>query len=113
MTNILGVFAKYPRSGQVKTRLAAATSPDFAAQVANAMLRDTLDRLAGIEAERWLAYAPADAGAAMTEIARDRYRLTLQGDGDLGQRLDRFYRQHLRSGTQRIVVIGSDSPTLP
>ena len=113
MTNILGIFAKYPQPGQVKTRLAAATSPEFAAQIAEAMLRDTLDRLAGIEAERWLVYAPVDAGAAMTEIARDRYRLTPQGDGDLGQRIDRFFRQRLRSGTERIVVIGSDSPTLP
>ena len=54
MTNILGIFAKQPTPGHVKTRLAAATSPEFAAQVADAMLRDTLDRLAAIDAERFL-----------------------------------------------------------
>src|SRR5436190_18986949 len=39
---VLGVFAKYPEPGRVKTRLAAATSPAWAAQVAEALLLDCL-----------------------------------------------------------------------
>ncbi len=113
MTNILGIFAKLPQPGQVKTRLAAATSPAFAAEVADAMLRDTLDRLAGIDAERWLVFAPTDADAALTEIVSGRYQLTRQGDGDLGQRLQRFIQAKMRTGTERIVVVGADSPTMP
>ena len=113
MTNILGIFAKLPRPCQVKTRLAAATSPAFAARVADAMLGDTLDRMAAIDAERWLVFAPHDAAAAMTELARGRYQLTPQGDGDLGQRLERFFQQRIRHEPERVVVIGADSPTLP
>jgi rSAM/selenodomain-associated transferase 1 len=113
MTNTLGIFAKHPTPGQVKTRLAAATSPEFAAQVADAMLRDTLDRLAAIDAERWLVFTPHDAAPTMGEYPAGRYGLTPQGDGDLGQRLRRFLEEHMRSGTERIVVVGSDSPTLP
>lgn len=112
MTNILGIFAKQPTPGQVKTRLAATTSPEFAAQVAEAMLHDTLDRTAAIDAKRWLVFTPDDA-PAMAELAGGRYQLTPQGDGDLGQRLQRFFQQRMRSGIERIVVIGADSPTLP
>src|SRR5438105_9975122 len=113
MTNILGIFAKQPTPGQVKTRLAAATSPEFAAQVADAMLRDTLDRLAAIDAERWLVFSPSDAETEMAEIAESRYRLTPQGDGDLGQRLRRFFHEQMRHGTEQVVVVGADSPSLP
>lgn len=113
MNNILGIFAKQPIAGQVKTRLAAETSPVFAAQVAEAMLRDTLDRLAAIDAERWLVYAPDDAGAALARFAGQRYQLAPQGDGDLGQRLRRFFERHLRGAQDRVIVVGADSPTLP
>ena len=113
MTNILGIFAKQPTPGQVKTRLAAATSPAFAAQVAEAMLRDTLDRLATINAERWLVFAPSDADAEMARYAQGRFQLASQGDGDLGQRLQRFFQARIRGKTERVVVVGADSPTLP
>jgi len=113
MTNILGIFAKQPIAGQVKTRLAAATSPAFAAQVAEAMLRDTLLRLATIDAERWLVFAPADAGPAMAELAGPRYQLAPQGDGDLGRRMQRFFERHVRTDHDRAVLVGADSPSLP
>ena len=113
MTSILGIFAKQPIAGQVKTRLAAATSPDFAAQVAEAMLRDTLDRLTTIDAERWLVYAPVGATLAMTEFAGKDYQMVPQGDGDLGRRMRQFFERHLRTDQDRVVVVGADSPTLP
>jgi rSAM/selenodomain-associated transferase 1 len=113
MTNILGIFAKQPTPGHVKTRLAAATSPEFAAQVADAMLRDTLDRLAAIDAERWLVFTPNDTSPTMIQFAGERYQLISQGDGDLGQRLERFFRARMCEGANRVVVVGADSPTLP
>jgi uncharacterized protein len=113
MTKILGIFAKQPTPGLVKTRLAAATSPEFAAQVADAMLRDTLDRLAAIDAERWLVFTPNNTAPMMREYAGGSYPLIPQGDGDLGQRLQRFFRERVRSGSEHIVVVGTDSPTMP
>src|SRR5436305_1263901 len=55
---VLGVFAKRPVPGQVKTRLAAVTSAEWATRVAAALLADSLDRLAGIDARRLLVFAP-------------------------------------------------------
>jgi rSAM/selenodomain-associated transferase 1 len=108
----LGIFAKQPLPGAVKTRLAAETSPEWAASVAAAFLRDTLDRLTTVEARRVLAFAPADAQAYFAELARGRFDLTPQGDGDLGQRMAAFFREQHEAGAARVVLVGTDSPTL-
>lgn len=113
MTDILGVFAKWPEPGRVKTRLAEATSPEFAARVADAFLRDTLDRLSAVAVERWLAFAPAANAADFRVLAAERYQQTPQGDGDLGARMARFIRERIEGGAERIVIVGTDSPTLP
>lgn len=112
-TRALGVFAKEPRTGQVKTRLAAATSSAWAARAAEAFLRDTLGRMVNVRAERFLAYSPPGAADYFQSLASDRYQSLPQGEGDLGQRLRRFFADRLALGFQRIVVIGTDSPTLP
>lgn len=110
---VLGIFAKRPVPGQVKTRLAAETSPAWAAEVARAFLLDTLDRMSSIAARRVLAFAPIHAEAYFAEIVQDRYELVSQGDGDLGERMAGFFTRQLRSGASATVLIGTDSPTLP
>jgi rSAM/selenodomain-associated transferase 1 len=109
----LGIFAKYPQPGLVKSRLAAATSPHWAARVADAFIHDTVERLASIQARRVLVYTPADQAAYFTELSRGRCELVPQAEGDLGQRLEGFITSQLREGARRVVVVGSDSPTLP
>jgi uncharacterized protein len=112
-SSILAVFAKEPRAGQVKTRLARETSPEWATDVALAFLRDTLERCAGVQGERMLVFTPAEARDFFVTQAAGRYRLVPQADGDLGQRLKRFVIDHLTQGTERIIILGTDSPTLP
>src|SRR5438445_13523611 len=88
---VLGVLAKQPLPGLVKTRLAAETSPQWAARVAAAFLTDSLDRLVGIEAHRILVYAPREAEEFFSGLARDRFTLMPQVEGDLGQRRAAFF----------------------
>ena len=109
----LGLFAKWPRPGDVKTRLAAATSPEWAARVALAFLQDTIRRLVTVEARRVLAYAPTDARQDFARLVGDRFELMPQADGDLGQRMAAFVTAALAEGAERIVLVGTDSPTLP
>jgi uncharacterized protein len=113
MDNVLGLFAKRPVAGQVKTRLAAASSPEWAARVATAFLHDTVERLAGIQARRVLAYAPDDAEAYFRDVAKDRFELVPQGSGDLGQRMAAFFTRQLERGPAKVALLGTDSPTLP
>lgn len=110
---ILGVFAKQPILGQVKTRLAAATSPAWAQRVAQALLEDTLERVCQVQAWRTLVYAPSSAAAFFEPLAQGRCDLMPQGDGDLGQRLQQFFTHARRQGFARIIAVGADSPTLP
>jgi rSAM/selenodomain-associated transferase 1 len=109
----LGIFAKEPEAGQVKSRLARETSPAWAARVADAFLRDTVERLAGIVAERILVFSPPAAARFFADLVRDRFRLLPQLEGDLGQRLHGFIHSQLEGGSSRVVVVGTDSPTLP
>ncbi len=110
---VLGVFAKRPDPGRVKTRLAAATSPAWAARLADALLRDTLDRLAALPLRRALAYDPPDAADFFANLAAERFELEPQAPGDLGQRLEAFVRARLAEGAERVVSVGTDSPTVP
>jgi uncharacterized protein len=109
---VLGVFAKQPVPGQVKTRLAGDTSPEFASEVAAAFLADWLDRLASIDARRVLVFAPAGARGYFTP-ASPAFELVPQQDGDLGRRLEGFFTAELSAGAEAIVVVGADAPTLP
>lgn len=110
---LLGIFAKQPIAGLVKTRLAAARSPEWAAGIAEAFLLDSLDRFVRVEADRTIVYAPPSAAPYFESIAMQRYALLPQADGDLGQRLAAFFQTARSDAYARIVVIGSDSPTMP
>lgn len=111
--DVLGIFAKRPRSGHVKTRLAAAISPEWAARAAAAFLDDTLDRFAELTVRRVVVFAPSDAEACFAQHGAGRYHLWPQADGDLGARLAAFFRTAFAAGARRAVAIGADSPTLP
>jgi rSAM/selenodomain-associated transferase 1 len=111
-TSALGLFAKWPRPGAVKTRLPGRT-PDWGARVALAFLRDTIDRLSAMPVRRVLAFAPAEAGADFARLAAERFELVPQQAGDLGQRMAGFIAQQIEGGASAVVLVGADSPTLP
>jgi rSAM/selenodomain-associated transferase 1 len=110
---VLGLFAKQPVPGQVKTRLASESSPAWACQVAEALLGDCLDRFAKVNAQRFVAMGSDSAEAYFEAAAGGRYQLISQGQGDLGERMARFIKHHLSLGAGEVVIVGTDSPTVP
>jgi rSAM/selenodomain-associated transferase 1 len=110
---VLGLFAREPRPGRVKSRLAADTSPEWAARVAAAFLGDLVERLMAVDARRVLAFTPTEAAPYFAGLANGRFLLRAQCEGDLGQRLADFCAGQFAEGAERVVVVGSDSPTLP
>jgi rSAM/selenodomain-associated transferase 1 len=109
----VAIFAKYPQPGQVKTRLAAAVSPAWAARVAEAFLLDTMERVASLEIRRLLVFTPIESSAYFAKIAGDRYYFQPQAEGTLGERLENFLDTQLRVGARAVIILGSDSPTVP
>src|SRR5262245_7949801 len=112
LNRVLGIFAKRPHPGEVKTRLATATDAAFAARLAEAFLRDVLDRCRALDARRLLLYAPAEEEAWFRAAAPD-WKLAPQAHGDLGERLAAFFADQATPPGRRVVALGTDSPNLP
>lgn len=98
------IFAKPPVAGRVKTRLAAALGPERAADFARAFLDDTI---AAVQALPW-----AQAALASTEPVPCALPVILQGEGDLGERIERVLRAALGLAPLAL-AIGADAPALP
>jgi len=114
---VLGVFAKRPDPGQVKTRLATALGDDFAAKVAEAMTLDIADlwgsdRILAEGGRRVLAFTPDDAGPWFDARVGDAWSLVPQVGEDLGTRMRSFFADEFEDGATRVVLIGADSPTI-
>lgn len=104
------VFAKPPRPGLVKTRLAAAVGPRHAAALARAFLEDTWSAARSLP---WAKAVLATTEPAAEEWGGAKGAPTLpQGGGDLGDRLERILRRALVA-TPVALAIGADTPGLP
>lgn len=110
---LLGVFAKQPLPGQVKTRLAQAIGDDAAARLYEAFLRDFVPRIAALPFARVLAYTPATAREYFRSLAGDDFELDEQSGADLGVRMATFFERRFRGGARQVVLVGSDTPDLP
>lgn len=114
---VLGIFARQPEPGRVKTRLGAAIGAYQAARAYEAMLLDVLD---GWGSNQWLApggrrvvvFDPPGAGPWFDERVPAALGLQAQVEGDLGVRMAAFFAGEFEDGAEKVVLIGSDSPTL-
>lgn len=109
----LVIFAKAPVPGKVKTRLSPPLSPVQAAAIQDASLRDVVERARGVAADLRICYDDEDGAAAWFLDTFADVEVLPQGSGGLGRRLSRVFENGFDSGLSRLVVIGSDSPTLP
>jgi hypothetical protein len=112
---VLGVFVKHPVAGHVKTRLAAKLGDERAAEIYAAFIADIVIRFRQTADERSLCFSPDSISSreCFETLAGDKYGLWPQPEGDLGVRMRSFFEQHIDCDDDRVVVIGSDSPTLP
>ncbi len=108
----LALIAKEPVAGLAKTRLSPALGDHGAAEVAAALLADTVALLTTVEAEPWLCFAPAAARERMAALAPG-FRLLPQVDGDLGDRLAACATALQAAAATRLAIVGADTPHLP
>lgn len=115
MSTALIIFAKAPVAGLAKTRLIPALGPEGAAHLADRLLAHTLQQALALPVEHLeLCVSPTDQHPAFErarQAARGRLHLTLQGEGDLGQRMHRALARAL-SSHDRALLIGTDAPSL-
>ena len=112
-TNTLLVVAKQPFPGQTKTRLCPPLSYIQAADLYECFLRDSLNIMREVPGvQRRIGFLPDNAQSYFRKLAPDLELICQNGDS-LGERLDHLLTDALVSGSQRAVVMDSDSPTLP
>ena len=116
MSEALALFARFPRSGRVKTRLAASIGDGPALQLYEAFLLDVIDRLALLPPNLFLFLADSsdeeNRSLARKHCLPDHLPIRRQLGNDLGERLSNAYLE-LAETSHRVVFIGADSPTLP
>jgi rSAM/selenodomain-associated transferase 1 len=113
MKRVLLVVAKRPAIGQTKTRLCPPLTGEAAAALYACLLQDTLDIMRAVPGvERVIVYLPETATDYFRALAPDM-ALMLQRGADLGERLDHLLSDALAAGAEQVVVMDSDSPTLP
>lgn len=115
MSTALIIFAKAPVAGQAKTRLIPALGAEGAARLADRLLAHTLQQALALPVERLeLCVSPNEQHPAFERAraaAPERLNITLQGEGDLGQRMHRALSRVLSQHT-RALLIGTDAPAL-
>jgi uncharacterized protein len=116
----LVIFAKAPIPGEVKTRLCPPLTPDEAATLHGSFVLDMLERTKLAVAKfqlpihRYLACAPSSE-LVFFKIMEERQgvRLLDQVGADLGQRMHHTCASLFAKGYERVLLVGTDVPTLP
>lgn len=107
----LALFAKAPRAGHVKTRLAGTLGEHLAAEFHRQCVLSAWRRIAHLPAIE--VYLYCDSGWAEFEALAGRRRFRRQRGRDLGERMRLCLGELLDAGYDRALIVGSDAPTLP
>ena len=113
----LGLMAKAPFAGEVKTRLIPPLTPSEAAALNVCFLRDMATNIASISettaASGLVVYTPAGSESAFDDVLPEGFTLLAQRGPSLGERLCNATDDLLKAGHSAVCLINSDSPTLP
>jgi rSAM/selenodomain-associated transferase 1 len=113
---VIVVFAKEPRSGQVKTRMSPPLSLEQAAELYAELLADVLRATAAFSRELGLqpvlAVHPVEACPRLARGAPAAFRVVPQRGEGLAARMQRAVDEAGAAGASRILLRGSDSPVL-
>jgi uncharacterized protein len=109
------VFCREPIAHHAKTRLIGAVTPNAAAALSDAFIRDALAKAAAVRPSRIVIAAGTPHGAASSKYFRRLARqfdadLVDQGSGSLGPRMARALSLFSSIGA---LLIGTDTPSLP
>lgn len=112
----VAIICKTPAPGKSKTRLSPPLRPEECAAISACFIQDlarTIGSLDPARASGHAVYTPAGSEAELRRLLPGGFGLTLQGEGDLGDRLHKGIADLLAEGHAGAILVNSDSPTLP
>ena len=108
------IVAKQPAVGRTKTRLSPPLTPEQAAALYEALLRDTVELVAGVEGARLaIAVTPPEATDDFRHLSPPDTILLPVAGKDIGECLSQVLDQLLAAGHSKAIALNSDGPTLP
>ncbi len=105
------ILLKAPILGTVKTRLAADTGPDTALSIYRRLLDQVVMTLSPLSAVE-LHFTPATEGQLLSPWLKPGWSLHPQSEGNLGDRMLHAFSQAFATGAKRVVMIGTDCPSV-
>lgn len=115
MKKALIIFAKTPIPGNVKTRLQPPLSQEEASRLYRGFVLDLIRATGSLKGvTRMLGCSPNHHNPFFLSIA-NRYNIELvdQRGKDLGERMENALKDRIHQGFSSVVMMGTDSPTLP
>jgi uncharacterized protein len=112
MRPVVAIMGRAP-SSDGKSRLIRDLGTGDGPGLRLALLRDTLDSVSAVEAEKAVLYTPPDREAEMRAVTRFPAVFLPQRGSTLGERMREGVLELLTSGFDAVVLIGSDLPNLP
>ncbi|MDO8489514.1 MAG: TIGR04282 family arsenosugar biosynthesis glycosyltransferase [Candidatus Omnitrophota bacterium] len=113
MKRFLVIFAKEPEENMVKTRLRGSLPASRRIDLYKAFLRDTVDIAKKVDCEaRIIAYESNRKTPRYLKRIASGFSFCEQKGKDLGARMHNAFKFVVGKGVSKVVIIGSDAPTL-
>jgi len=109
------VFVKAPEIGRVKTRLQPHLAPEKIVDLYKSFIIEIISRCTRLKGiDKFLGCTPTKNDDFLRGLA-EKYKLGSfnQRGKDLGEKIVNAFRDYLKKGYTEVVIIGSDSPTIP
>jgi uncharacterized protein len=112
--NAVILFARDPILGKVKTRLSPLLDNETILELYICFLNDSIDKIRQVEnADLFIGVAPSNLSGFFTGMPGSDITLFVQEGQDLGDKMRRAFHDRFVEGYRKVVIIGSDSPSLP
>jgi rSAM/selenodomain-associated transferase 1 len=115
MRKALIVFVKAPVSGKVKTRLQPELEPEKIIEIYKSFITEVISQCVRIKGiDMFVGCAPTKNDEFLQKVAFTyKLRSFNQRGNILGEKIVNAFREYFKKGYRQIVLIGSDSPTIP
>lgn len=107
------IFARYPKLGQVKTRLAKTTSPEFALKFYKSCAEILVKNIKKIRSiNRFVFYSNKDDKTQTINWLGNKLFFAPQEGDDLGTKMKNAFNKVFSTGSQKVIIVGTDIPDL-
>mgnify|MGYP002630085051 CR=1 FL=1 len=112
--NAVILFARDPLRGQVKTRLSSFLDDEAILKLYICFVEDSLEKIRKVShADCFVGISPSNLSGFFNGIEGSDMNLFVQQGKDLGAKMRQAFVDRFEEGYKKVVIIGSDSPSLP